>query len=302
MSTKEASIKCKINDRRIRVLLNEERIEGAIKLGRNWMIPIDATKPIDQRYKTESNFMGIDFSFEKIDNLKSQIDVKVPLNKDSVESLKEKLIVNWTYNSNAIEGNTLKLSETKVVLEGITIGGKSVVEHLEVINHKKAIYFLEDLFKDKEQLSEWNIKNIHSIILKNIDDGNASRYRKANVLISGANHIPPSYEQIDVLMQSLILNYSSNWDDYHPIVRSALLQGEFVKIHPFIDGNGKTARILLNFELMKSGYPPIIIKKENRLEYFKALDKAHTTNDYRLFINIISKLVEESINLWLQII
>lgn len=302
MSTKEASKKWNINDRRIRVLLNEKRIEGAIKVGRNWMIPIDAAKPIDKRHKVATKFKGINIDFNLVDNLKLQIDSKRPLNKDSVESLRENLIVNWTYNSNAIEGNTLTLSETKIVLEGITVGGKSVVEHLEVINHKEAIYFLESLINDNEQLSEYNIKDINSIILKNIDNENAGIYRRANVLISGASHIPPSYEQLDFEMQTLILTYNNDWPKYHPIVRSALIHGEFVKIHPFIDGNGRTARLLLNFELMKRGYPPIVIKKEDRLEYYEALDIAHTTNDYSLFINLITKLVEESANLWLRVI
>lgn len=175
MTTKQASKKWNISDRRIRVLLNEKRIEGAIKVGRNWMIPVYAAKPIDKRNKLTSKFKGLNINFNVVDHLRLEIDSKRPLNKDSVNSLRENLIVDWTYNSNAIEGNTLTLSETKVVLEGITIGGKSVVEHLEAINHKEAIYFLESLINDNEQLSEWNIKNIHAIILKNIDDKNAGR-------------------------------------------------------------------------------------------------------------------------------
>lgn len=301
MTTKEASLKWNISDRRIRVLLNENRIEGAVKIGRNWMIPINATKPIDLRQKLESDFLGLNFDFSEVDYLKSKIDSKRPLDKITSLSLREKLILDWTYNSNAIEGSTLTLSETKVVLEGITIGGKSVVEHLEAINHKEAIIFLEELVQSSNKLSEWDIKNIHAIILKNIDDNFAGKYRMSNVIISGANHIPPKYDQLNILMEKLIYNLNNSWVNYHPIIQAALLHGEFVKIHPFIDGNGRTARLLLNFVLMKNGYTPAIIKKEDRLSYYESLDHAHITKDYSLFINLVQKLVIDSSNLWITL-
>ena len=127
------------------------------------------------------------------------------------------------------------MSETKVVLEGITVGGKSLVEHLEIINHRDAILFVEDLISKKETLSEWNIRNIHSLVLKEIDNKNAGKYRDVNVVISGAKHIPPKHYEVSYLMQKLIEEYKNYWRDYHPVVRATLLHGEFVKIHPFID-------------------------------------------------------------------
>lgn len=143
------------------------------------------------------------------------------------------------------------MSETKVVLEGITVGGKTMVEHLETINHRDAILFIENLVSDKEPISEWTIRNIHSLILKGIDDKNAGSYRTENVVISGAKHIPPKHYEIIDFMQELMEEYENNWKDYHPVVKGTLLHGEFGKIHPFVDGNGRTSRLLLNFELMK---------------------------------------------------
>jgi len=300
MTTIEASIKWNISDRRIRVLCDEGRIEGATKIGRNWSIPFDAAKPVDGRTKTNNIYDGIDQSFDLIDHLKKEIDSNRPFPSSLSQNLQQNLIVEWTYNSNAIEGNTLTLSETKVVLEGITIGGKSVKEHLEAINHKEAILYLEMLVNGNEPISEWNIKNIHQIILKDIDNNNAGKYRMENVLISGAKHIPPKYYVVPELMQKLVMEYNNEWDKYHPIVKAALLHGEFVKIHPFIDGNGRTARLLLNFVLVSYGYPPIVIKMENRLEYYDALDYAHMTKDYSKFISLVSKIVVISEKLWLS--
>ena len=302
ISTNEASEKWGISDRRIRVLCHEGRIEGAIKIGRNWSIPMDAQKPVDAREGNKKNYLGLEFDFSVIDSLKKNIDQHRPFSKGLANSLHEKLIVEWTYNSNAIEGNTLTMSETKVVLEGITIGGKSIVEHLETINHRDAILFVEDLISNREQLSEWNIRNIHALILKGIDNANAGKYRSENVVISGAKHIPPRHYEIGDLMQKLIAEYQNEWKILHPVIKATLLHGEFVKIHPFIDGNGRTSRLLLNFELLKNGYPPIIIKNEERAKYYDVLDLAHTTMNYKPFIELVSKLVIESENLWLSVL
>jgi len=291
MSIKEASERWKISDRRIRVLCDEGRIEGAVKIGRNWSIPDEAVKPADAREGMRKTYIGLEYDFSYR-----------PFSKKLADSLQEKLIVEWTYNSNAIEGNTLTLSETKVVLEGITIGGKSMVEHLETINHREAILFVEDMVSNKESLSEWNIKNIHSLILKEIDNRNAGKYRMENVVISGAKHIPSKHYEINILMQKLIAEYHNDWQNYHPILRATLLHGEFVKIHPFIDGNGRASRLLLNFELMKSGFVPIIIKNKSRAKYYDVIDFAHTTMDYGPFVKLVSELVVESEKLWLSVL
>ena len=229
------------------------------------------------------------------------LDKKRPLSKETIKSLKESVNLEWTYNSNGIEGNTLTLRETQVVLEGITVGGKSIKEHLEAINHEKAILYLDEIVKDENLITEWNIKNIHQLILKDIDNENAGRYRKENVTIKGTIHIPPDYLKIPELMEKLILTYNT-WSGYHPIIRASLLHGELVKIHPFIDGNGRTSRLLMNLDLMNSGYNPVIIKKESRLKYYEALDKAHTTGNYTDFVKLVTKLEVEMLKKYLELL
>lgn len=305
MTTKEAVEKWNISERRIRQLLQDGRIEDAVKVGNSWNIPIDADKPVDKRIiKPDDNNFIIDLDnnfFDEVDSLKKELDSKRPISKETLKSLRESINLEWTYNSNGIEGNTLTLRETQVVLEGITVGGKSIKEHLEAINHEKAILFLDDLVKNNEPISEWNIKNIHQLILKDIDNENAGRYRKENVTIKGATHIPPDYLKVPELMEKLILTYNT-WSEYHPIIQAALLHGELVKIHPFVDGNGRTSRLLMNLDLMNSGYNPVIIKKESRLKYYEALDKAHTTGNYTDFVKLVTKLEVEMLKKYLELL
>jgi len=304
MTIKEASDKWNISERRIRQLIQDERIEGATKIGTTWSIPDDCSKPIDKRVKIEDNFiinLPEDY-FDRIDNKKKVLDSKRPIPTETLNSLKENYVLEWTYNSNAIEGNTLTLIETKVVLEGITVGGKSMREHLEAINHKEAILFLEELVREDNSLSEFDIKNLHSLVLKGIDNNNAGKYRTQNVIISGAAHRPPESVLVPEQMEQLMLRYNEWVMQYHPLVVASLLHGEFVKIHPFIDGNGRTSRLLMNFEAIKNGYPPIIIKNEVRPQYYEALDKAHTTGDYTEFVKLIVEAEDSSLELYLSVI
>ena len=305
MTTKEAVQKWNISERRIRKLLQDGRVEGAIKVGNNWNIPINANKPADKRSVKLNDpkfiFNLPENSFEEVDKLNEKLNSKRPISKETLKSLKDSINLEWTYNSNGIEGNTLTLRETQIVLEGITVGGKSLKEHLEVINHEQAILFLDDLIKEKEPITEWNIKNIHQLVLKEIDDKNAGKYRNENVRIKGTNHIPPDYLIIPELMEKLVINYE-DWKKYHPIIKAALIHGELVKIHPFVDGNGRTSRLVMNLSLMNSGYVPVIIKKDKRLEYYTALDKAHTTGDYTDFIRLINDLEIEMLNRYLELL
>ena len=305
MTTKDAVKKWNISERRIRQLLQDGRIEGAVKNGNSWNIPVDAIKPVDKRViKPDSTEFIIDLEdnyFNEVDQLKRELDNKRPIPKETLRSLEESINLEWTYNSNGIEGNTLTLRETQVVLEGITVGGKSIKEHLEAINHEKAILYLNDLVKEDNPITEWNIKGIHQLVLKNINDVNAGRYRRENVTIKGATHIPPDYLKVPELMEKLVLNYE-NWNDFHPIIQAALLHGELVKIHPFVDGNGRTSRLLMNLDLMNHGYNPVIIKKEDRLEYYEALDKAHTTGNYTDFVKLITKLEIEMLKKYLKLL
>ena len=168
MTTKEAVIKWNISERRIRKLLQDGRIEGAIKVGNTWNIPVDASKPIDKRnIKNDNDFkfnLGKTY-FDKVDELNNKLNSKRPFSKETLKSLRNSINLEWTYNSNGIEGNTLTLRETQIVLEGITVGGKTLREHLEAINHEKAIEYIEDLVKEKNPVTEWNIKNFHLLVL-----------------------------------------------------------------------------------------------------------------------------------------
>lgn len=237
---------------------------------------------------------------EQINEKKERLDRLRPLPKYTLKSLREKLLLEWTYNSNAIEGNTLTINETKVVLEGITVGGKTMREHLEVINHRDAISYVEEIVQKKEPLSEWQIKNLHRLVLKGIDDEYAGVYRDQQVFISGAKHTPPAPLLIRERMDQLMGWYNTEGIQLHSVVKGAMLHAIFVGIHPFIDGNGRTSRLLLNLELMKDGYPPVVIKVENRLAYYEALDKAHTMQNYDDFIQLVVAEVNDSLDLYLS--
>ena len=239
--------------------------------------------------------------FQGVDRKKALLDAKRPLPEYTLKSIRENLLLEWTYNSNAIEGNTLTLLETKVVLEGITVGGKTLREHLEVINHRDAILYVEDIVKNNEPLTEWQIKNIHRLVLKGINDNYAGNYRDQQVIISGAKHVPPEPFLVKEQMENLI-NWYHSVDKLHPVEKAAMLHINFVGIHTFVDGNGRTSRLLLNLELMKNGYPPIVIRAENRLKYYSSLDNAHTTDDSRGFIHLVIEELDKTLDLYLKYI
>lgn len=218
----------------------------------------------------------------KLDALKEKLDSYRPLDQQVVNNLHQNLVLQWTYHSNAIEGNTLTLKETKVALEGITIGGKTLREHFEAINHRDTIFLVEELVKQQQPLDEWTIKSLHQLVLKNINADNSGQYR------------PPEALQVPEQMRDFIHWYSTEAQQLHPIERAARVHGEFVKIHPFVDGNGRTSRLLMNLELMKAGFPATVITVEQRLAYYESLDKAHCTGDYGDFIALVADSVEQS--------
>ncbi|MDH1278247.1 Fic family protein [Acinetobacter johnsonii] len=231
--------------------------------------------------------------FKVIDDLKKKLDLHRPFSPITIKNLSEDIILRWTYHSNAIEGNKLTLLETKVVLEGIAVGGKTLKDHFEAINHRNAIYYVEDIIRKEEPFSEWQICNIHQLILKNIDDDNAGRYHQQNVLISGATTTPPNYTLLNDKMAQLVDWYNIDAYKLHPIERAAKVHADFVGIHPFIDGNGRTSRLLMNLELLKAGYPPCVITVENRLAYYEALDQWMAYGRIEAFIQLVSDAVLE---------
>lgn len=229
----------------------------------------------------------------ELDALKARLDALRPLPAAVLRNLHEELVLRWTYHSNAIEGNTLTLLETKVVLEGITVGGKLLREHFEAINHRDAILYVEDVVHRAEPLTEWQIRNLHRLVLKNIDDDNAGRYRPWNVTIAGARHVPPDALLVPGQMAALMHWFDTEATRLHPVERAARLHADFVKIHPFVDGNGRTARLLLNLELLKAGFPAVVLPVERRLAYYEALDRAHADGDIGSFQTLVADCVRD---------
>jgi Fic family protein len=244
----------------------------------------------------------------QIQEKKEQLDKLRPLSSIQVRNLKNVYDIQLTYNSNAIEGSTLTYSETKLILnEGITIGGKSINEHLETINHQEAISFIESIANiPTNQITLVDIKNIHNLILKGIDKQNAGTYRKQNVGVvkqDGNIHNFVEPLKIDEEMNKFI-NWLHTQTIKEPILLATLVHLKFVSIHPFIDGNGRTARLLMNLVLLQNGYPQAIIKISNRVQYIKSIEKYQqsSNNDYNDFYMIILNSVNDSLDLYLTII
>lgn len=232
--------------------------------------------------------------FARLDALKQRLDAFRPLPASVVANLHEDLVLRWTYHSNAIEGNTLTLQETKVALEGVTVGGKSLREHLEAINHRDAIGYVEAVVANNEPCSLHMIRSLHALILKNIDDENAGVWRRFNVTIAGARDVPPDALHVPEQMEAFLRWHESGGASLHPVELAARTHADFVKIHPFMDGNGRTARLLMNLDLMRRGFPPIVLPVERRLAYYDSLDAAHVDGDYAPFLNLIGELAEKA--------
>lgn len=231
---------------------------------------------------------------------KAQLDALRPLPAGAVSRLNQQLAVEWTYNSNAIEGSTLTLRETQLILEtGLTIGGKSLREHLEVVNHQQAIDYVENLITNDEPVTPFHVRQIHHLVLTRIDDESAGQYRNLPVRIAGSAHQPPDAWEVSRLM--------GGWGDWlngpalalHPIERAAVAHHRLVVIHPFLDGNGRTARLVMNLLLMRDGYPPTVILRVNRRQYYNVLARADT-HDEKPLVNFIGRAVERSLTLYLE--
>jgi Fic family protein len=232
---------------------------------------------------------------------KAQLDAPRPLPPSVVAKLKEYFAVAWTYHSNAIEGSSVTLQETRaILLDGVTVGGKPLREHLEVINHSHAIDFVEVLAQKDEPLTEHTIRQIHALVLRTINDAEAGRYRQSNVRIAGSEFVPPDVSAVPGLMRDLgAWLASADAARLHPVEFAALAHFKLVDIHPFVDGNGRTARLLMNLILMRAGYPPAVVRAEHRVAYYDALDKAHA-GDAREFVELIAEAVEKSLDVYLE--
>ena len=261
-----------ISDRRVRILCQQGKIDGVIRKGRAWMIPAGAEKPIDgrtTRYQRNDSPYGA--LFAEVDALKAELDKRRPLTQGELQRLRDEFLIEYTYNSNAIEGNALTLQETALVLEGITIDKKPLKDHLEAVGHRDAFLYVEELVKNKVPFSERIIKEIHTLVLMDRPEDRGV-YRRIPVRIMGAYHVPPDPVLVPEQMERLVAEFEGN-KKLHLIERAALFHLKFEGIHPFVDGNGRTGRLILNLMLMQAGYPPINVKYSDRKRYYEAFDE-----------------------------
>lgn len=232
---------------------------------------------------------------------KSALDALRPFPPALIRNLDEWFRVELTYTSNAIEGNTLSRRETAIVIEkGLTVGGKSLKEHLEATNHAKALDFIHRLVPKKpSKLSEKDILCIHEIVLTGIDDLNAGTYRSVPVRISGSAVVMPNYRKVPQLMEDFT-EWLTSSSKLHAAALACEAHYQLVTIHPFVDGNGRTARLLMNLILMMYGYPPAIIRPRDRLAYISALESAQLGGSKEPFEKLIYRAVERSLDLYLK--
>ena len=291
IGTKEAAERWGISERRIRVLCRNGKIDGAVLDGKTWRIPNDAGKPADGRESATSALLSIA-------ELKQELDSLRPLAPSEVKALNDQFSVEYTYNSNAIEGNTLTLRETDLVLRGLTVDKKPLKDHLDVVGHKEAFDYVSQLVKDKEPLTERVIKQIHFLALGR-DVQNRGVYRNVPVYISGAKTQTAEPLLIPEKIQELLKWYQADTrDDF--LTKIALFHLRFESIHPFIDGNGRTGRLLVNLELMKLGYPPIDIKFTDRNAYYNAFDSYSETGSPKAMFKLFAKYLTERLRRYIE--
>jgi len=297
LSSNEISKLWDISDRQVRKMCAENRVEGAMLVGKRWNIPENAKKPerINAKKITKQE------KISKILKLKAELDSKRPLTPAEIKRLNEEFMIEYTYNSNAIEGNTLTLQETTWALQGVTIDKKPLKDHMEAIGHKDAFYFILDKAKENTALTENLIKQIHFLVLMH-DASGKGVYRSLPVRIMGASHTPPQPYLIQKQMEDLIFNYNKWLKTKSVIEVVSLLHLNFEFIHPFIDGNGRTGRLLINLILIQHGYPPIDIKFTDRKKYYECFENYYKTGKPTAMSDLIADLVIERLEEYLKIL
>ena len=239
---------------------------------------------------------------DEIDVLKTKLDSFRLFDSFRIAQALE---LEYTFESNRIEGNTMTLRETDLVInEGLTISGKSMREHLEVVNHQEAIAYIKDLTQKNTSINERELLSIHNLILRGIHPEDAGRYRKAQVMIQGSSHVPPQPFLVTKEMEDFFSWYETNKSSLHPIVLAAEIHERLVTIHPFIDGNGRTSRLVMNLILLQHGYIIANIKGDydSRMQYYKTLETAQTNNNKEDFLLFIAQIEKESLERYLTII
>jgi Fic family protein len=242
--------------------------------------------------------------YSRIDQKLGRLDSLRPLPVPAVKKLQEQFEIEMTYNSNAIEGNSLTLKETYLVIhEGLTIKGKPLKDHLEAKDHHEALEFLYELVdRDvRPTLSEHLIRQVHQLVMQRTDEEFAGRYRTSNVFIGGADHMPPDALRVPQDMKNVMDWFTREQKHLHPIELATLLHHQLVFIHPFFDGNGRTARLVMNIVLMRAGYPLVVILKNDRKKYYRALQLGDK-GDYSLLMRFVAQAVERSLDIYLKIL
>lgn len=293
LTVKQVAAKWGISERRVRLMCAEGRIAGAVRQGRAWMIPAEAVKPLDARRRDLPGLIDI------VHQKKAQLDALRPLTKGERERLMHDFVVEFTYNSNAIEGNTLTLRETDLVLQGITINKKPLKDHLEAVGNRDAFEYVRELVAEQVPLTQRVVREIHQLILAD-RPRDRGVYRSIPVRIAGALHEPVDPALIEPSMARLLDEYLD--DDSELVGRIARFHIEFESIHPFIDGNGRTGRLLVNLELMKAGFPPIDIKYADRASYYDAFDGYHSGKRPRAMELLFARYLDERLTHYLEIL
>lgn len=250
---------------------------------------------IDLTYREE-----LQTTFDRLYEKKQVLQTSRPLPNIALNKIRESLSIEWTYNSNSIEGNTMSLRETQMVLqEGITVKGKSLREHFETHNHDKAIDYLFSIINDDYKLRSIDILSLHGLVLRSIEDDFAGRIRNGGVRITGANFVPPNANRVSDLLDELITFINENPLHLNDIELATIFHHKLVYIHPFFDGNGRTVRLAMNLLLMRCGFPPAIILKNDRKKYYEALNQANGGNYQKLTL-LMTQALERTLNIYLN--
>ena len=290
----EAAEKWGISARRVHVLCAEGKIDGVVRKGNLYMIPAGVAKPMDGR----KGRTGLLLEIEKKRDL---LSAKRPLTPGEIERLSQEFVIDFTYNSNAIEGNTLTLKETALALEGVTIDQKPLKDHLEAVGHRDAFLYVQEIAKNEVELSEYVIKNIHALVLMNRPE-DKGQYRRIPVRIMGAYTEPVQPYLIEPKMNELLAVNEERKMRMTTVERIARFHLEFEGIHPFIDGNGRTGRLILNLELIRNGFPPINVKFTDRKRYYDAFDAFYRDSDAGAMIDLIAEYVNARLDEYLSVL
>ena len=302
LTVSQAAEKWGISTRRVRLLCANGDIAGVTRKGNLYLIPEDTEKPVDRRKlprnKRQGPFADL---FLEIDTKLAKLNSLRPLTAGETQRLRDEFMVDFTYNSNAIEGNTLTLKETAMVLEGMTIDRKPLKDHLEAVGHRDAFLYMEELAQKKTKLRDTEIRNIHALVLMDRPEDKGV-YRRIPVTIAGAFTQPVQPYLVEPKIAELLLANEEWKKTMLPVERIARFHLEFEGIHPFVDGNGRTGRLIMNLELIRNGYPAINVKFADRKRYYDAFDTYYRDGRVDDMVRLIGEYVSERLDRYLEIL